>query len=101
MTNELVVFIAAFSVSALAGLASLLRSSDPITVRKVVSHILNSGSLGLGVALLWYNKYIEDVFFLIGLCIFAGLTGVKGVETALNWAQKIAANFLKINEEKS
>lgn len=100
MDNSLTIFVCAFIVSGLSSTAALLRSSDPLSFRKFISSFLNSGMLGLGIALLWYNHFFQDLYFLIGLSLVAGLTGVKGVEVALGWAQKIAASFLKIDTEK-
>lgn len=74
------VFITGFVVSALAGLAALLRSSEEMTKLKVCSAVLNSGLMGLGISLLWYNKFQENIPFLIGICVLAGLGGMTTLD---------------------
>lgn len=71
------VFLSAASLSSFAGLASLLRSGAKLTVGTVFSAALNSGLLGLGIALLWYTKYQDNIYFLIGVCVLAGLGGTS------------------------
>jgi len=100
ITPAIMVFITAFLVAGFSGLASLLRSEDEVKFRNISKYFLNSGILGLAVAMLWYNSYIETPFFLLGLCIVVGLTGIKGVDIALGWAQKIASSFLKIEDKE-
>jgi hypothetical protein len=82
--NEAVgVFISAFCVAGLAGLAALLRSGKPLTWISVLTALLNSGLLGLGISLLWYTKFREDVHFLVGICLMAGLGGMNTVDWIL------------------
>lgn len=82
MPSEYSVFIAAFSMSAFAGLAALLRSDKEITWTRVASATLNSGMLGLGMSLIWYTKYIDNLYTLIGLCVLFGLGGPITVDAA-------------------
>jgi hypothetical protein len=79
------VFISAFGISAFAGLAALLRSGTPLTRTNICSSLLNSGILGLGISLLWYAKYQED---LIGVCVLAGLGGMTTVDFFLRVLRK-------------
>lgn len=74
--SPITLFTTAFVISALAGVAALLRSTKELTVRMVVSAILNSGALGLGLALLLFTYFKENTWFLLGLCILAGLGGM-------------------------
>ena len=77
--NALHVLFSAFGISSFAGLASLLRSDKEITVRMVVSAMLNSGILGLVIALLWYNYYEGkgNIYFLLGVSGLAGIGGMS------------------------
>lgn len=77
------VFISAFLMSAFAGLACLLRSGVKIRWLNTTSSLLNSGFLGLGISLLWYTKFQDNVYFLLGVCVMAGLGGMAMVELAL------------------
>lgn len=81
--NSIWVFIAAFLVSALAGLAAFLRSPAKVTFRPLLTYFLNSGLLGLGISLLWFMKFRDNLFFLIGICVISGLGGVTFVEYIL------------------
>lgn len=101
MNSQYVVFISTFVVASLAGLASLFRSGELINRRNILTYALNSGILGLSVALLWYKKFIEDVYFLVGLAIVAGLTGVKGVDLAIEMLKKALGKFSGLEEKES
>lgn len=81
--DPLGVFASAFIVSALSGLAALLRSGSELTRKAATSALLNSGLLGLGISLLWYTKFQENVYFLIGVCVLAGLGGMTTIEFVL------------------
>lgn len=74
---SLSVFIGAFGVSACAGLAALLRFGKKISRLAIFSSMLNSGFLGLAIALIWYQNYREasNVHGLIGICVLAGMGG--------------------------
>lgn len=78
------VFVSSFLVAAFAGLASLLRTGAKLTTVSVISAILNSGLVGLGISLLWYTKFQDNVYFLIGICVLAGLGGATTVDMILN-----------------
>lgn len=78
--NPLTVFLSAFGVSSFAGLAALLRAGKEVNKVSVISAILNSGFLGLAIALLWYTKFQDNVYFLIGICVLAGLGGATLVD---------------------
>ena len=74
---SLSVFASAFGVSAFAGLATLLRFAKVISKIAVSSAMLNSGFMGLAIALLWYQDYQEahNIYGLIGICVVAGMGG--------------------------
>jgi len=94
--NPLHVFIAAFIIAGLGGLAALLRSARAITWRTALSALLSSGLMGLTISLLWYN-YFEDkqnIYFLLGLCGLAGLGGVTVIDFALKIAKKGGLNIV-------
>lgn len=96
--NPIGVFLSSFGVAAFAGLASLLRSGTKITFLGVLSALLNSGFLGLSISLLWYTKFQENVYFLVGVCVLAGLGGMTTVNLALTLFRKQAG--LSEEEEK-
>jgi len=95
------VFLSAFAVSALAGLAALLRSTNKLTVLAVISAILNSGLMGLGISLLWYTKFQDNIYFLIGICVLAGLGGMTTVDFVLTAIRKGGFSIKVGNDGKS
>ena len=74
--NPLIIFITAFLISAMAGLAALLRSQQELTCRTILAVVLNTGILGLGMALVLFTFFKDNAYVLIGLCLFAGLGGL-------------------------
>jgi hypothetical protein len=70
-------FFLAFVISALAGLGNLLRSDKRLTTRLMISAVLNSGALGLVVSMLLYSWFKDNTWFLLGLCLLAGLSGAS------------------------
>lgn len=75
--HALSVFLSAFGASSFAGLATLLRFARRISRLSVVSAMLNSGFLGLAIALIWYQNYrdAQNAYGLLGICVIAGMGG--------------------------
>lgn len=75
-------FGAVFGLSSFAGLASLLRSGRAVSPMSIASAMLNSGLLGLGIFLLWYTYFRDgdNIAFLVGVCLFAGLGGATALD---------------------
>lgn len=75
--QALAVFVSAFAVAAFSGLAALLRFGKLVNPYTIFGAMLNSGLLGLAIALFWYNKFLKDgnIYTLIGICILSGLGG--------------------------
>jgi len=93
--NALYIFVTAFFVSGLSGIASFLRSGNEIKKIAIITASLNSGLLGLAISLLWYNKFQENIYSLMGICIISGLTGAAGLDLVLSAIQKggFSVNF--------
>lgn len=82
------VFAASFCLSGFAGLAALLRSGKPLNLLNVFSSLLNSGLLGLAMAMVWYMRFQENIYFLVGVCVLAGLGGMTTVDLVLTAIRK-------------
>lgn len=84
------VFVSAFLISALGGLAGLLRSTQPIHARTLAAATLYSGVMGLIIALLWYNHFegLGNVYFLLGISGLAGIGGVSFVDLIIKVAKR-------------
>ncbi len=76
MEQAIIVFMTSFGVSALAGFAAMLRTGSKLTIYNGLSAFLNSGLLGLSISLLWYLKFQDNLYFLVGVCVIAGLGGM-------------------------
>lgn len=99
--TPLEVFVSCFSISSLAGLASLLRSGKALTWRLVVATLLYSGIFGLVIGLLWFNYFggQNNIFFLIGVSGLAGLGGTTLLDFIV---QGLANGFnIKITASKA
>jgi lipid-A-disaccharide synthase-like uncharacterized protein len=96
---EIYIFLSAFAVSGLAGLAALLRSEKEFSRKNAFAYFLNSGILGLGISLLWYMQMQDNVFMLVGLCVLCGLGGMSSVDFFVDLAKK-GASFFKKPENK-
>lgn len=83
MSDTLLLFVSAFAVSGLAGLAALLRSGAPLRVLGICSSVLNGGLLGMGLSMVWLESFRETPHVLVGLCILLGLGGVPTLEFIL------------------
>jgi hypothetical protein len=92
------IFVAAAFLSTLGGLAYLLRTTEgAITSRKVFTYGLNTGLAGLALCMVWYSKFQDQIYVLIGLCMFVGLMGPAGVEWLLSIVKIIVAK--RIDQE--
>lgn len=83
--NPVQFLLSASSVASFAGLAALLRSGRKVTWLSVLSAMLNSALVGLAIATLWFTKFrdADNLYFLIGVCILAGLGGSTLLELGL------------------
>jgi hypothetical protein len=71
--------ITAFITAGLAGVAALLRAKTELSVRTVLSALLNAGALGAGLARVLFTWLGDNTWFLLGLCLLAGLGGMTAL----------------------
>lgn len=98
---SLSIFAAAFGVSAFAGLATLLRFSRKLSKLAVTSAMLNSGFMGLAIALIWYQNYREaaNIHGLIGVCVLAGMGGSTLTDVLISFLSGAGIKIV-INHER-
>lgn len=78
-----------FLVASLGGLAALLRSGQDITRRQVASALLNSGLVGVIIALTLWSRYgANDPFLLFGVSILAGFGGATTIDLLVQYVCK-------------
>lgn len=92
-------FATAFGVSALGGLAALLRSPQKLTRKSVATYTLNTGAVGLAIALIWYTQFRDNLPLLVGLCVVAGLSGMASVDFLLEAAKRFTKVLNKEQKE--
>ncbi len=90
----MLVFVSSFGLASCAGLASLLRSERSLSALKVASAMLNSGLLGLGLSLLWYERFRDNIYALVGATVLAGMGGAPFVEFVLGLLRNTLMKFL-------
>lgn len=89
------VLTAAFAISSLGGLAALLRTRQPLTLRTVLSAVLYSGLMGLIIALLWYTYFDGqgNIYFLLGVSGLAGIGGTTVLDFVVQVIKKGGVNI--------
>lgn len=93
--SPLQALLAAFTISSLGGLASLLRSHKPITLRALLAASLYSGLMGLIIALLWYNFFDGkgNIYFLLGVSGLAGIGGTTVIDFVIQVLKRGGVNI--------
>jgi hypothetical protein len=76
--NPMTIFATSGVLAAAAGIAELLNSERPFNTRNALGSLLNSGLLGIGVAMGWYHWFLSKglVFALMATCLFVGFGGL-------------------------
>lgn len=86
-----------FVVASLGGLAALLRSGQDITLRQIFSALLNSGFVGLIIALVLWSRYGgKDPYLLLGVSILAGFGGATTIDMIFQYVRR----KLGLNQEE-
>ena len=87
------VLLMLFPVTSLCGLASLVRSGEPLSKRAIWSVILNSGLFGMGVAACLIHQFgSESLMLIFGVSVLSGLGGNAAIEFFLETAKAIIRN---------
>jgi len=76
-----------FGVTAFAGLASVLRSKRSLSIRTLVSVLLNSGLSGLACGLVGREYLTSNVQLLLGLLLLLSLGGTPILDFVLSVIQ--------------
>lgn len=106
MTDTLTICALSALVSALSGVAALMRTEPAWTYGKLWMVVMNSGLLGLGLSLVWWESFSTNPNVLVGICILIGLGGQPMLEVILSLLQKGALRIamkdqsLKVDDEE-
>lgn len=94
-------FVAAFGLSSFAGVAAHLREGKPSTILSMFVAGANSGCLGLALAMLWFEKFQDNIYFLIAVCILAGLAGRPMVDAVATDFIAMVKRWFRVKSEDS
>ncbi len=99
--TPLQVLLSCFTISALGGFFSYLRSDRKFELRYAAAAMFYSGITGLVIGLLWYTWFAPDnMFFLIGVSGLAGLGGSTAIDIVLKLLKSGGINIVvKPNDE--
>lgn len=98
--TPLSVFISCFSIAALCGFFTHLRSGAPLLAREVIAVTFYSGFIGLVIGLMWFRYFSPgNLYFLIGVSGLAGLGGTTMSAAIIKRLQKAAFN-LPMDDDK-
>lgn len=86
--DPLLLFFLVFALTGTAGLAALLRSGKSLSPRNILTWVLNSGLMGIGLFWFWQRAYGPDLWGLFGICILIGLGGLPAVEAVQQLARQ-------------
>jgi len=95
----LAALISIFGAS-LAGLAGELRSNRPLTRRSIGAALLNSAVWSLIVFLLGYGALKDDLTYLIGVSLLAGIGGATASDFMVQLIKKGLRIHIRIDDEK-
>lgn len=95
-----VIGLLAFFGSSFAGLATQLRSGSKLTVRAVMAAMLNSGFIGTIIALMGFKLFSDNLPYLIGLSLLAGIGGATMLDFLLMVVKRKFGIVIRFEEEK-
>lgn len=89
-----------FFGASFAGLANQLRSGKVLSTRAVAAAMLNSGFIGAIIALMGYQVFTDNLPYLIGLSLLAGIGGATMLDFILTFFKKKVGLVIKIERSK-
>lgn len=91
----------AFLGASFAGLAEHLRSGKAVTRRAVAAAMLNSGIIGTIIALIGYKQYVDDLPYLIGMSMLAGIGGATMIDFAIQALRRKLGITIRIEQDQT
>lgn len=78
-----------FIIASIGGIGALLRSGQEVTARLVLSALINSGLVGLVIALyMWHHYGGESPFLILCVSTLAGLGGASTIDLIFQFVRK-------------
>lgn len=76
-TEPWLIGLLAFFGASFAGLATQLRTGKELTWRAITAAMLNSGFIGSIIALIGYKDFADNLPYLLGISLLAGIGGAS------------------------
>lgn len=95
-----IIAMVAFFGASFAGLATQLRNGKVLTARSVTAAMLNSGFIGVIIFLMGYKMFTDNIHYLIGLCLFAGIGGATMLDFIITVFKKKAGVIITIRRDE-
>ena len=83
-----IIGMVAFFGASFAGLATQLRNGKTLTFRSVSAAMMNSGFIGTIIFLIGYQMFSDNLPYLIGMCLLAGIGGATMLDFILTALKK-------------
>lgn len=97
--DPVAVGIMAFLGASFSGLATQLKHGKTLTLRSISAAMLNSGFIGIIIFLLGYKMFIDNLPYLIGMSLLAGIGGSTILEFIIVMIKKRSSITIKINSD--
>jgi len=83
-----IIAMVAFFGASFAGLATQLRNGKVLTTRSIAAAMLNSGFIGMIIFLMGFQMFTDNIHYLIGLCLLAGIGGSTMLDFFITFLKK-------------
>ncbi len=97
-SNPWVIGLLAFFGASFAGLATQLRSGALLTPRSVLAAMLNSGFIGTIIALIGYKTFADNLPYLVGMSLLAGIGGATMLDFVLQIVKRKLGVTIRIDQ---
>lgn len=92
--------ILAFLGASFAGLASQLRAGGDLNLRIVMAAMLNSGFIGMIIALMGYSTFKDNLPALFGLSLLSGIGGATILDFVFEFIKHKSGITIHIEKDK-
>ena len=91
--------IVSFLGASFAGLTTQLRNGKVLTYRSVSAAMMNSGFIGVIIFLTGYQMFSDNLPYLIGLCLLAGIGGATMLDFIFTIFKKKSGLTITIKQD--